>query len=422
MDILILGSGGREHALAWKISQSDLCQNLYLAPGNGGTSNCATNVKLDPNDFEKLSAWIIDNEINMLIVGPEMPLVEGIVDHIRKEGRLDNLLIIGPDQKGAQLEGSKSFAKNFMENYSIPTADYVKYSSKDLAQAQRYLTTCNMPIVLKADGLAAGKGVLICATLEEAQAELGKMLSGKFGKASETVVIEEFLRGREFSVFALTDGKTYKLLPVAKDYKRIGEGDTGPNTGGMGSVSPVSFVDEMLMEKVEERIVKPTIRGIRESGFDYRGILFFGLIERNGEPYVIEYNCRLGDPETQVVLPRIQSDLLTHFVNLCEGKLEDEEIDITEDSAATVILASGGYPGEYEKHKHINGLNNLSDCIAFHAGTLYKDNQILTNGGRVLAITSVADTVHRALNNCYGSLSSIRFEKQYYRKDIGFDV
>jgi phosphoribosylamine--glycine ligase len=422
MNILLLGSGGREHALAWKMLQSPLCEKMYVAPGNAGTAAIAENVALSPLDFEKVAEFTLSNAINMVVVGPEEPLVRGIVDYFQAEAQLKDIPVIGPSALGAQLEGSKAFAKAFMQEMGIPTAAYREFNAETLQEGLDYLASQNPPFVLKADGLAAGKGVVILNDVAEAQAELSAMLGGKFGQASEKVVIEQFLSGIEFSVFALTDGKNYLILPEAKDYKRIGEGDTGLNTGGMGAVSPVPFVDAAMWEKVEKRIIQPTIAGLGKRGMNYVGVVFFGLIEVAGEPYVIEYNCRLGDPETEAVLPRLQNDLLELFVAASKGTLNQHTIQQDSRSAATIILVSGGYPGDYEKGKPISGLDRVQGSMVFHAGTQLKEAEVQTNGGRVLAITAYGDTFPEALVIANRDAATIRFDGVYYRKDIGFDL
>ena len=421
MKILLLGSGGREHAFAWKMSQSPTCEELFIAPGNAGTAALGTNVPLAPNDFEAVGDWIEQTGINMLVVGPEEPLVRGIYDFFQQD-RFSNLAVIGPSKAAAQLEGSKGFAKAFMDEFSIPTAAYQEFNSDQLEEGLAYIATQTAPIVLKADGLAAGKGVLICQSIGEAQAELKEMLGGKFGAASSKVVIEEFLDGIEFSVFVATDSKDYVVLPVAKDYKRIGEGDTGLNTGGMGSISPVSFVDDMLMRKVEERIIKPTVEGIKSRSLTYKGFIFIGLMNVDGNPQVIEYNVRMGDPETEVVLPRIESDLLDLFEGVANQTLHEKSFSINPKTATTVMLVSGGYPEAYEKGKVMIGFDDVTDSIVYHAGTTIKDNQVVTSGGRVMAITSFGNTIQEALNTSYSSIDKIHFEKMNYRKDIGFDL
>ncbi len=422
MNILILGGGGREHALAWKIRQSHRVKNLFIAPGNGGTSLLGSNIALDPNDFQSVGQFARREDIDLIIVGPEEPLVRGISDYFKQDPQLAGIRVFGPGRRGALLEGSKAYAKAFMQRYGIPTAAYREFSSDQLEKGRAFLDTQSPPYVLKADGLAAGKGVLILQDREEAKAELEAMLRGKFGEAGSKVVIEEFLSGLEFSVFALTDGKSYQLLPVAKDYKRIGEGDTGLNTGGMGAVSPVAFVDDILLKKVEERIVQPTVRGLEEEGIDYCGFLFFGLIEVRGEPYVIEYNCRMGDPEAEVVLPRLKTDLVDLIRAAFDGDLKEKKPEFEAHAAATVILVSGGYPGAYEKGKAIEISKTETESLIFHAGTREQGQKLLTNGGRVLAVTSLAETFPEALQKSYSTIPHIRFEGMYYRTDIGFDL
>ncbi len=422
MNILLLGNGGREHAFSWKFSQSPLCEKLFIAPGNAGTATCGTNVALNIQDFEQIKAFVLENEITMVVVGPEQPLVSGIYDFFKNDDAIKNIPVIGPSKEGAQLEGSKSFGKVFMAEQNIPTAGYREFDGTNVEEGLKYIATQTPPIVLKADGLAAGKGVVILPTIEEAQAEFKEMLGGKFGNAGSKVVIEEFLDGIEFSVFVLTDGKSYKVLPIAKDYKRIGENDEGLNTGGMGAVSPVPFVDKVLMDKVEERVIKPTIKGIQERGFDYKGFIFIGLIRVNNEPYVIEYNCRMGDPETEVVFPRLKNDLAQLMKAVGEGTLENETIEIDERAATTMFLVSGGYPEAYEKGKEMHGLNSIQDSILFHAGTKEEDGKILTNGGRVLAVTSYGDDFKAALEVSKKNAEQIDFEGKYFRRDIGFDL
>jgi phosphoribosylamine--glycine ligase len=422
MNVLILGSGGREHAFAWKISQSDLCSNLYVAPGNAGTLEVAENIALGVTDFSAIGEACLSRHIDLLVVGPEDPLVKGIKDHFAATPELKHIAVLGPDAAAAQLEGSKDFCKQFMLKYGIPTAAYKTFSAHTLEEGKHFLETLEPPYVLKADGLAAGKGVLIIQDLAEAKAELENMLKGKFGAASKQVVIEEYLDGIEFSVFALTDGKHYKILPVAKDYKRIGEGDTGLNTGGMGAISPVSFVDDVLLRKVEEAIVKPTVAGFAKEGMDYKGFVFFGLTNVQGTPKVIEYNVRMGDPETEVVLPRIKSDLLPLLMAACEERLDEVDIEHDPRYATTVVLVSGGYPEDYEKNKEISGLHKVSDSLVFHAGTKSAESAVLTSGGRVLAISSYGNTKKEALAKSYASIANISFDKMNYRKDIGFDL
>lgn len=423
MNILILGSGGREHAFVLKISQSELCQNLYVAPGNGGTATLATNIAISPTDFEAVKKTVLEKDIEMVVVGPEDPLVCGVYDFFQQDDELKNVQVIGPSKKGATLEGSKEYAKEFMKRHHIPTAKYESFTKATLDEGYRFLETMQPPYVLKADGLAAGKGVLIIQNLEEAKTELKNMLlNEKFGSASQKVVIEEFLDGIELSCFVLTDGKNYKILPTAKDYKRIGEGDTGLNTGGMGAVSPVPFVDDILMKKIEQRVVKPTIEGLQKDDIDYKGFVFIGLIKVNNEPYVIEYNVRMGDPETEVVLPRIESDLVPIFKALHTQKLDTVTLQITPKSATTVVMVSGGYPESYPKGKVIKGIDKVEESIVFHAGTKQENNELLTSGGRVLAITSYGDTFSEALKKSYASIEKIYFDGAYFRKDIGFDL
>ncbi|MCY2686551.1 phosphoribosylamine--glycine ligase [Salinimicrobium sp. TH3] len=423
MNILILGSGGREHTFAHMISKSSHCDNLFVAPGNAGTAKIATNVSISVTDFEAVKELVIKEKIEMMVVGPEDPLVNGIVDFFNQDEQLKQVAVIGPSKRGALLEGSKERAKEFMALYNIPTAAYESFTKESLAAGKEFLTTLKPPYVLKADGLAAGKGVLILNSLEEAQKELENMLSNnKFGSAGNTVVIEEFLDGIELSVFVLTDGENYKILPTAKDYKRIGEGDTGLNTGGMGAISPVPFADEVFMEKVEERIVKPTINGLKTEDIDYKGFVFIGLIKVGEEPYVIEYNVRMGDPETEVVLPRIESDLVEVFQKVAAGNLSEVELKVKKEAAATLMLVSGGYPEAYEKGKEITGLNEVEDSIVFHAGTAEKDGKVVTSGGRVLAITSFGKDFPEAIKKSYQNAGKLHFDKMYFRKDIGFDL
>lgn len=421
MNILILGGGGREHCFAWKISQSPLCKTLFIAPGNGGTSLCGKNVPFDPSDFTAVRSFILEHHIDMVVVGPEAPLVEGIVDNL-SQGDTAGVMVVGPDAAGAMLEGSKAFAKEFMKKYNIPTAGYFEVTTLNLDAGINYLDTLPGPYVLKADGLASGKGVVILDNKMDAVSELRSMIEGKFGKASEKVVIEAFLKGIEFSVFVLTDGKDYLLLPEAKDYKRIGEGDTGLNTGGMGAVSPVSFVDELMWKKVKERIIVPTIKGIAESDMQYRGFVFFGLISVDGEPYVIEYNCRMGDPETEVVLPRIESDIVEMFKALFDGTLSKVQMKISPKTAATIMLVSGGYPGDFEKNKPITVTDYPDDAMVFHAGTREDNGEVMTNGGRVMAVTSMADDFREGVRRSLAVAEAISFEGKYYRRDIGFDL
>lgn len=425
MNVLILGSGGREHALAWKISQSPLLNKLFIAPGNAGTSQHGTNVNIDTGDYTVLKEFVLDNEIKMVVVGPEAPLVEGIHDYFLQDKDLAEVMVIGPVKDAAMLEGSKDFAKDFMKKYQIPTAAYATFTKNTLEDGFAFLRQMKPPYVLKADGLAAGKGVLICASLEEAEEELTAMLrDAKFGAASEKVVIEEFLTGIEISCFVLCDGKSYKILPSAKDYKRIGEGDTGLNTGGMGSISPVPFADAEFMQKVEHSIIAPTVRGLIDDGIEYKGFIFFGLINVEGEPYVIEYNVRMGDPEAESVIPRIKSDLLKLFVATGKGKLAEEQIETDPRYAAAIMLVSGGYPGTYEKGKTITGIEEVEGSIVFHAGTTESDDsqQAITSGGRVIAVTSLGNKLEDALRQSYVNASHIEFDGKYYRRDLGNDL
>ncbi|MFK8287915.1 phosphoribosylamine--glycine ligase [Capnocytophaga canimorsus] len=423
MNILILGSGGREHAFALKISQSSLCSRLFVAPGNGGTSQIAENINIVPTDFQSVKKIVLEKNITMVIVGPEDPLVHGIYDFFQKDTDLSHVQVVGPSQKGATLEGSKEFAKEFMKRHQIPTAKYESFTAETLQKGYEFLETLSPPYVLKADGLAAGKGVLIVQQLEEAKTELKNMLMNqKFGAAGKKVVIEQFLSGIELSCFVLTDGTNYKILPTAKDYKRIGEADTGLNTGGMGAVSPVPFADVSLMQKIENRIVKPTILGLQKEKIIYQGFIFIGLIKVNDDPYVIEYNVRMGDPETEVVLPRIKSDLIPIFKSLKDNTLHQTALEVIPESATTVMMVSGGYPEDYEKGKIISGIENIKDSIVFHAGTTLKNNNLETSGGRVLAVTSFGENFKEALQKSYESIAKIHFDKMYFRKDIGFDL
>lgn len=421
MNILLLGSGGREHALAWKMRVSPLLDNLYIAPGNAGTSLLGNNLDIAPDDFNGIKKAVLKNDIDMVVVGPEVPLVKGVTDFFLNDAELSKVPVIGPSSRGAQLEGSKEFAKQFMLQHKIPTAKYLAVTADTIDEGERFLKTLQAPYVLKADGLAAGKGVLILDDLDEARNELKMMLSGKFGKASDTVVIEEFLSGIELSVFVITDGHGYMVLPEAKDYKRIGEGDTGLNTGGMGAVSPVPFADEEFMKKVENRIIRPTVDGLRTDGIEYKGFIFFGLISVNGDPYVIEYNVRMGDPESEVVIPRLQSDIVEIFKAVAAGNLKELTLQTDPRTAVTVMMVSGGYPGSYEKGKNILGLDNVESSVVFHAGTT-SSNGIVTSGGRVLAISSLGETMDEALEKSYKNAEKIKFDKKYYRKDIGFDL
>ena len=454
MNVLILGSGGRDHAFAWKLSQSKLLTQLFIAPGNAGTSQCGINVNMSATDFASIEKFVIENKIELVVVGPEDPLVAGIYDYFQNKETLKNISVIGPGKAGAQLEGSKDFSKQFMLRHNIPTARYQSFTKDNLEEGFKFLETLNAPYVLKADGLAAGKGVLILNDLEEAKRELRAMIAeNKFGKASATVVIEEFLKGIECSVFVLTDGMSYKILPAAKDYKRIGDGDTGLNTGGMGAVSPVPFADEAFLKKVEERIIKPTIEGLKKENITYRGFIFIGLMNDNGEPNVVEYNVRMGDPETEVVLPRIKSDLLQLFIAVAQQKLNNIHLEIDERTTVTVMLVSGGYPGDYEKGKIITGLENVKESIAFHAGTFSagsgqeaggneeeaggnsqlavgnetlnlkpQTSNVFSNGGRVISVTSFGNSIQEACDKSYASIALINFEGMNYRKDIGKDL
>lgn len=422
MKVLLLGSGGREHALAWKIVQSPKLEKLYIAPGNAGTAEIAENVDMAVTDFKSIGDFIAEKKIDLLVVGPEDPLVEGIRDYMQADVRFRDLMIIGPGKDGAILEGSKDFAKQFMARHGIPTAGYMTVTPENLAGGLQFLTRLRPPYVLKADGLAAGKGVLILNDLEEAQQELKAMLEGKFGKASRQVVIEEFLHGIEISVFAITDGRDYKILGSAKDYKRIGEGDSGLNTGGMGAVSPVSFADTEFNRKVEERIIRPTVEGLKKDGIDYRGFIFFGLMNDGGEPAVIEYNVRMGDPETEVVMPRLKTDILELFEAVAKGGLAGTACELDERYCTTVMIVSGGYPGNYEKGNVITGFEEVRDSIVFHAGTKYKDGQIVTNGGRVIAVSSFGFRLEEALQQSYANVEKLCFKDMNYRRDIGQDL
>ena len=423
MNIRILGSGGREHAFAWKIAQSPLCGKLFVAPGNAGTASIATNIAVGYNDFEKIAEVVLENNISLVIVGPEEPLVKGVRDYFAARTDLQHILMVGPDSKGAMLEGSKDFSKNFMVKYGVPTAKSQTFTKDTIQEGLDYLTHQKLPIVLKADGLAAGKGVIIAQTLEEAQESLTEMLvDAKFGDASSKVVIEEFLTGIELSVFVLTDGESYKILPEAKDYKRIGEGDTGLNTGGMGAVSPVPFATEKFMQSVEETVVKPTLTGLQAEGIKYNGFIFIGLMNHEGEPYVIEYNARMGDPETEVVLPRIESDLLALMIATAKGELSQAELVVSKQHAVTTVVVAGGYPGDYKKGDVIVGYENIEDAMLFHAGTTLDGNLVVTNGGRVLALTGMSNTLERAIQKSQKAANSVLFDGKYYRKDIGLDV
>ena len=423
MNVLIIGSGGREHAFAWKLAQSKNLNNLYIAPGNAGTLQCGTNVDIAVNDFEAIKNLVWEKDINLVLVGPEDPLVLGIHDFFLQDDVLKDIPVIGPKKDGAQLEGSKDFSKQFMLKHGIPTAQYKSFTKDNISEASSFIDSLSAPYVLKADGLAAGKGVLILEDKTEAKLELNNMiLNAKFGKAGNTVVIEEFLKGIELSVFVLTDGKTYKILPAAKDYKRIGVGDEGLNTGGMGAVSPVPFADETFIKKVEEKIIKPTINGLIKDGIDYRGFIFIGLMNCDGEPSVIEYNCRMGDPETEVVIPRIESDLLDLLKGVATQTLDQKQFSVTSDVATAVVLVSGGYPEEYEKHKIVSGFDNNTVSHIFHSGTTLLNNDVVTNGGRVFAITSFGKTIEEAISKSMKSANMITYDGKYYRSDIGQDL
>ncbi len=423
MNILILGSGGREHAYAWKLAQSKRLSKLYIAPGNAGTASVGTNVNISATDFDAVKKFVVENQINMVVVGPEDPLVKGVHDYFLADDVLKNIPVIGPQKDGAQLEGSKDFSKQFMFRHNIPTARYETFTKETLAEGLKFLETLEPPYVLKADGLAAGKGVVIPNTLEEAKAELSEMLANaKFGNASAKVVIEEFLKGIELSVFVLTDGNSYKILPAAKDYKRIGVGDVGLNTGGMGAISPVPFANEEFIKKVEERVIIPTINGLKKEGIVYKGFIFIGLMNCNGDPQVIEYNVRMGDPETEVVLPRIKSDLLDLFEGVGNGNLHEKSFEVDTRFATTVMLVAGGYPEEYRKGDVMTGFENVKDSIAFHAGTKQEGDKVVTNGGRVIAITSFGETMKEALQKSFANAEQIKYEGKYYRSDIGKDL
>ena len=422
-NVLLIGSGGREHAIAWKLAQSPLLNKLFIAPGNAGTSSVGKNVPIHGNDFESIRQYVIEQKIDLVVVGPEEPLVRGIHDFFLNDELLREIPVIGPQKAGAELEGSKDFAKQFMIRHNIPTGAYQTFTNETLSEGIAFLKTLNAPYVLKADGLAAGKGVVICKTLLEAETELSDMLANhKFGKASERVVIEEFLDGIELSAFAITNGKEYLVLPEAKDYKRIGEGDSGPNTGGMGSISPVPFAGNEFMQKVEDRVIRPTVEGLKKDGIPYHGFLFFGLMNVKGDPFVIEYNVRLGDPETESVLPRIKTDLLEIFLATAQGKLSEIRMEIDERTAACVMIVSGGYPGDYIKGKNITGLDTVTNSMVFHAGTASENDRIITAGGRVIAVTTLARDLKTAVAGSLESAEKISFEGSYYRRDIGKDL
>jgi len=422
INILIVGSGGREHAMAWKIKQSPLLNHLFIAPGNAGTSLLGTNLSVGTSDFEGLKKAALDHQVDLVLVGPEVPLCEGLHDYFLADSSLKHIKVVGPQKLGAQLEGSKDFAKEFMIRHHIPTAKYCSVTAASLSEGLAFLKTMKSPYVLKADGLAAGKGVLIIDDLKEAEKSLKEMLDGQFGAASSKVVVEEFLSGIECSVFAITDGKDYKILPVAKDYKRIGEGDSGLNTGGMGAISPVPFADEAFMKKVEDRIIRPTVQGLQTDGIPYNGFIFFGLISCQEEPMVIEYNVRMGDPETEAVMLRIQSDFVDLLIGAADGTMAEKDIEIDPRTAVAVMLVSGGYPGPYQKGKVISGLDKVENSFAFHAGTSFKNAEVCTDGGRVLAISSYGQSIEEALSHSYQNAQLIDFEGKYYRKDLGFDL
>lgn len=422
MNILVVGGGGREHAIGWKIKQSDKLKNLFFTPGNAGTQLLGTNLEIEPEDFEGIKSAILENRIDLVVIGPEVPLAQGIHDFLASCPELAKLKVVGPKKEGAQLESSKNFAKSFMVRHNIPTARYLTVTKNNLPQGIQFLDSLKPPFVLKADGLAAGKGVLIIENRREAETALQEMLNGKFGGAGDKVIIEEFLRGIEVSVFVITDGKDYKILPEAKDYKRIGEGDTGLNTGGMGAISPVPFADEKFMQKVEARIIRPTINGLNADGIEYNGFIFFGLINVDGNPFVIEYNVRLGDPEAEVVLLRIKSDFVDLLEGAADGTLAEKNVEISNQNAVTVMMVSGGYPGSYEKGKIISALDLVEKSIVFHSGTKSDGKNILTNGGRVLAISSLGNNMNEALETSYRNAERIQFDKKYYRKDLGFDL
>jgi phosphoribosylamine---glycine ligase len=423
MNLLLLGGGGREHAIAWKISKSPLIENLFIAPGNAGTSIQGSNIPIDPLNFKEIEKFVVDNKVELIVVGPEDPIVNGIYDYFQSKPQLSKIKILAPSANAALLEGSKDYAKAFMAKYKIPTANYKTFTKEQFDDAKNYIINHQLPVVLKADGLAAGKGVTVCFELKQAIDALEEaFLQNRFGNAGNKLVVEEFLSGIELSVFILTDGKNYLILPEAKDYKRIGEGDTGPNTGGMGSISPVPFADEVFMEKVKQNIIEPTLRGIQEEKLDYRGFVFFGLMNSGGNPFVIEYNVRLGDPETEAILPRIDEDLLPYLWQAASGELSQKNLRVLPHYSATVMLVSGGYPGVFEKGKIIHGLDLVSESNLFHAGTKFHDNNTVTSGGRVIAVNSLEATLDEALEKSYSSIQKISFEKMYFRRDLGKDL
>ncbi|MCV9388046.1 phosphoribosylamine--glycine ligase [Reichenbachiella ulvae] len=422
MNVLVIGSGGREHTLIWKIKQSPLCGDIYAAPGNAGTKDLAVNLPFGVNDFEQIASAVLEHNIELVVVGPEEPLVKGIRDYFTSREDLKDILLVGPEEKGARLEGSKDYSKDFMQRHGVPTAGAKTITKENIKEGKAFLQEVEAPYVLKADGLAAGKGVIITEDIKEAEDTLDEMLAGKFGDASSKVLIEEYLHGIELSVFVLTDGKDYLILPEAKDYKRIGDGDTGPNTGGMGAVSPVPFADEAFMKRVEEKVIKPTVAGLAKDNIDYVGFIFIGLMNKDGEPNVIEYNVRMGDPETQAVLPRIKSDLLQHLIAAAKKELKNETIEFSNETATTVVAVAGGYPGSYEKGTPISGFDQIKEGIVFHAGTKENDGQVVTNGGRVIAATTLAGSIQEALKGSYANLEKIDWDGMNYRKDIGQDL